>query len=133
MVREVPFQVLSRESGEQNYNVGVIVNELAVEVCEAKERLNVLHLAGFWPILNGADFDGVHRKTCWRQNVSEVFDSRNIEDAFRCTSKKPIFAEASEHLAHLRAVKLGGVGENKNVVKIDDNTYINHVGENVVH
>src|ERR1700693_3985398 len=109
------------------------MNESAVEVCEAKERLNVLHFAWFWPILNGADFDGVHRKTCWRQNVSEVFNSRRIEDAFRCTSKKPIFAEASEHLAHLRAVKLGGVGKDENVVKINDNAYVNHVGEDVVH
>ncbi|KIK26120.1 hypothetical protein PISMIDRAFT_95626, partial [Pisolithus microcarpus 441] len=34
----------------------VIVNELAVEVGEAKERLDVFHLLGFRPVTHGLDF-----------------------------------------------------------------------------
>ncbi|KIK22873.1 hypothetical protein PISMIDRAFT_101697, partial [Pisolithus microcarpus 441] len=45
---EIPRGVLPGEA--------VIVNELAVEVGKAKERLDVFHLPGFRPVTHGLDF-----------------------------------------------------------------------------
>ena len=60
IIREIPLDVFSSESGEWNDYVGVSVNESAIEIGKAKEGLDILNLAWFWPILDGSDFGRVH-------------------------------------------------------------------------
>ena len=52
--------VIVSKMGERNDNVGVVVDEPAVEISEAKERLNVLDLSWLWPVLDCFDFVGCH-------------------------------------------------------------------------
>ncbi|KIM56613.1 hypothetical protein SCLCIDRAFT_132222, partial [Scleroderma citrinum Foug A] len=51
----------------------IIEYEAMVEVREAKEGLNVLHLAWFGPIANSGDFVLQHCQTVGGEKVSEVF------------------------------------------------------------
>ena len=63
---EVPSHTLASKTGKRDNNVGVFQDESSVEVCKAKERLDVFHLPGFRPILYGLDFCGVHLQTIFR-------------------------------------------------------------------
>jgi len=55
LIGEIPRRSLAGQMGERNNNVGVIMNEVMVEVGKSEERLDVLDFAGFWPVLNSLD------------------------------------------------------------------------------
>src|SRR6266700_3626967 len=50
VVSERPRYTLPGEAGQRNHNVGVLIDESPVEVCESKEGLNVLDLTGLRPV-----------------------------------------------------------------------------------
>jgi len=55
---------------------------MSVKVGKSEEGLHVFNFSRFWPILYDVDFLGIHCKSGWRQNVSEVFDCLFVEGAF---------------------------------------------------
>jgi hypothetical protein len=57
-----PWSVFAGESGEQNYDVGVSVNEMSIEVAETKEGLNIFDFAGCRPVGDGLNLLGIHRQ-----------------------------------------------------------------------
>ena len=63
------------QPGKQNHDVGIIRNEVAVKISEAKKRLNVFNLAGLRPILNSLNLGGIHLQSVFREDEAEVFDS----------------------------------------------------------
>jgi hypothetical protein len=56
-----------------------------------------------------------------------------VESAFVGFSIKSIFAESSEHLSDMFAVKFFIVRVDEDVVKVGDHANIEHVGEDVIH
>jgi hypothetical protein len=109
------------------------VNELVIEVGKAKEGLNVLHFAWFRPILDCLDFGGVHTQTHQRQDITEVLNRVSVESAFVNSGIEVVLLESSKYFTYMFLVKLGVVGIDEDIVKIDNNTNIEHVGEDVVH
>jgi len=60
---EDPGSIFPGEPGKWDHNVGVIKNELAVEVGKSQEGLNVLYLTRFRPIRDGLYFVQRHSET----------------------------------------------------------------------
>jgi hypothetical protein len=109
------------------------VNESVVEVSKAEEGLNILHFAWFRPILDCLDFGGVHTQTRRRQDITEVLNRVGVESAFVDSGIEAVLSESSKYFAYMFSVKLGVVRVDEDIVEIDDNTNIEHVGEDVVH
>ena len=55
-------------------NAGVVRNKVPVEVGEAKEGVNVLHLGGGRPACNPVELNRIHSQLAWFYYHSEVFD-----------------------------------------------------------
>ena len=56
-----------------------------------------------------------------------------MEGAFIGSSVKLIFAESTEYLSDMFAVKVLVVGVDEYIIKVDNYTNVEHVGENIVH
>jgi len=52
----VPRYVLVSEAGEGYNDVGIVENEMSVEVGKAKEGLNLLEVLRSWPLENSINF-----------------------------------------------------------------------------
>ena len=63
VIRPEPRNVLSGEAGYRSDNIGVSVDEAAVEIGESKERLYVFNLPRSRPFLYSFNFSHVHRKS----------------------------------------------------------------------
>jgi len=109
------------------------VDELAIEICKAKKRLNVFNFARFRPILDDLDFGGVHQQASRRKYITKIFDGIGMESAFLCSSVKSIFLETSEYLSDMFAMKFRIVGIDENVIKVNYYANVEHVGEDVIH
>ncbi|KIK78856.1 hypothetical protein PAXRUDRAFT_162881, partial [Paxillus rubicundulus Ve08.2h10] len=81
-VREVPRSIFPSEASEQNNNVGIIENEVAVEVGETEEGLDVSDFPRFWPISDSFDFVGGHHQAARGEEVSEIFNGGGVEFTF---------------------------------------------------
>ena len=68
-------------AGEQNSDIRVVQNEMSVEICKTKERLDILDFLGFRPGLNGLDFGRGHGKAIFGEDVSKVFNCISREAA----------------------------------------------------
>src|SRR6266581_4453955 len=79
VIRENPRGPFAGEVRQGDHNVGVLVDETLVEVCEAKEQLNVLDLTGFGPVLDGFHFLGGHGKSSWGKDIPKVLHSIHME------------------------------------------------------
>ena len=120
------------EAGEWNSDIQKIVDELMLEVCKAKEWLYILYLSWFGPILDNLYFVSSHGKAFRRQDVAQVFDSVAVELTFLGLSIQP-FPELLEYFFNLVMVSGFIRRVDKNIVKVDNNTNIEHVHEDVVH
>jgi hypothetical protein len=49
--REIPFDFFPSESGERNSDIGVVVNEVLIEVSKSEERLDVIDFSWLQPFL----------------------------------------------------------------------------------
>jgi len=63
VLREYPRGIFPGEPGKRDHNVGVIENELVVEIDKSQEELDVLYLLRFRPIGDGLDFVRRHSQT----------------------------------------------------------------------
>ena len=81
-VVEVPRRVLARQAREWNDKVGVIMDETAIEIGEAKEGLDVLHLAWFRPFHNSGNFVRRHCETGRGEAVAKIFNRFSVPFTF---------------------------------------------------
>jgi len=56
LIREMPGGTLVGKMHKWNCDFRISVNEVMVEIGEAKERLNILDFLWYWPILDDLDF-----------------------------------------------------------------------------
>ncbi|KIM65442.1 hypothetical protein SCLCIDRAFT_112672 [Scleroderma citrinum Foug A] len=64
---------------EWNNNVGIIMDEMTVEVGKSEEGLDVLHFTRFWPVLDSLDFLQRHGEAIGGQVVAQVFHGSRVE------------------------------------------------------
>jgi len=72
---KIEGNTLMSELSQRNNDVGVIVDESAVEVGETEEGLDVFDFPRLRPVADGLDPVFGHKKAFGRQDVSEVLDS----------------------------------------------------------
>ena len=104
IIGEVPCYTLPGETGQRNDNVGIVGNEPAVEVSEAKEGLNVLHFSGFGPVLDSLDFRLIHLQSFFGKDEAEVLNGVLGEVTFVRTGEKAVFMETTEDLTDMFGV-----------------------------
>src|ERR1700689_3779784 len=119
-VSEFEDRVLVCEMGEQDYDIGVVVNELAVEVSEAQERLNVLDFPRFRPIADDFYLVLSHAKACGRQDKPKVFHAGHMELAFGGLHVEAGLAQSAEDFPNVLLVGLLIIRVNEYVVNVDD-------------
>ncbi|KIK76502.1 hypothetical protein PAXRUDRAFT_169742, partial [Paxillus rubicundulus Ve08.2h10] len=84
-IGEVPWSVFPCEASEQNNNVGIIENEVVVEVDKNYNRaegLDVSDFPRFQPISDSFDFVSGHHQATMGEEVSEVFNGGGVEFTF---------------------------------------------------
>ncbi|KIO07415.1 hypothetical protein M404DRAFT_136736, partial [Pisolithus tinctorius Marx 270] len=106
LVGKVPRSTLSCEASEQNDNVGVVINELSIEICEAEEGLDVSHLLQLRPVVDCLNFLSGHGETGRRENVAEVFDGVRVELALLQLGIETMLLKAVEYLFYVVTVQL---------------------------
>ena len=58
------------------------MNELAIEVGKAKERLKGLDGRWFRPVQDSSHLGLIHRKSFWRYHIAKVIDGIGMEHTF---------------------------------------------------
>ncbi|KIO02894.1 hypothetical protein M404DRAFT_146779, partial [Pisolithus tinctorius Marx 270] len=105
LLRKVPRSTLSHEVSEWNDNVRVVINESSVEVCEAKEGLDVLHLLQLRPVMDCLNFLGRHGETGGRENVAEVLNRVRVELALLWLGIETMLSKVAEYLFYVFTVQ----------------------------
>ncbi|KIN95104.1 hypothetical protein M404DRAFT_166753 [Pisolithus tinctorius Marx 270] len=98
LLGKVPRSTLSHEASEQNDNVGVVINESSVEICESKERLDVSHLPRLRPVADCLNLLSRHGETRGRKNITEVLDGVGVKLALLRLGIKAMLSKAAEYL-----------------------------------
>jgi len=96
ILTKIPRNVLAGKPHERYDDVGVVENEVMVKIRKTEEGLDVLHLAGFWPVGDGFDFVGRHGKAIGGEAEAQVFSRGGMKLAFFQLSKEVMLAEVSE-------------------------------------
>jgi len=81
-LEELEGNVFASKTSEGNDHFGVVIDELSIEVCKPKERLNVLDSSGFGPILDdlrhilliGVVFKEEASNFWWYEDLWETLD-----------------------------------------------------------
>ena len=71
--RPVPREVFLGEVEERAGDIGVVRDEMSVEVGEAEKRTNVFHLGWGGPTCDSIELDGVHGQLAGFHDHAEVF------------------------------------------------------------
>ncbi|KIO01763.1 hypothetical protein M404DRAFT_149401 [Pisolithus tinctorius Marx 270] len=119
LLGKVPRSTLSCEASEWNDDVGVVVNELSVEICEAEERLDVLHLPQLRPVADCLNLLSRHGETGGRKNITKVLDRVRVKLALLWLGIKAMLSKVVEYLFY-------------DVIKIYHNTDIKHVCKDAI-
>ena len=133
LIGEEERGTLTGEAGQRNDDVGVVVDEATIEVSEAQERLNVLHVARFRPVLNDFDLSRRHRQTTRGKDIPKVFDGLAMELALLRLGIEAMLAKTSQHLTNMHPVVLLAIGVHQDIIEIHNDVDVNHVCEDVVH
>ena len=99
------------------------MNELPIEVGEAKEGLNVFDLPRFRPLLDNLNFFVSHCQAKVRQNISEELNGILVPFTFSCFGLETMFPKALEQFADMFLVLFEIVGIDEDVIKIDHNAF----------
>ncbi|KIO01585.1 hypothetical protein M404DRAFT_149669 [Pisolithus tinctorius Marx 270] len=106
LLGKVPRSTLSCEASEWNNDVGVVINELSVEICETKERLDVLHLPQLRPVMDCLNLLSRHGETRGRKNITEVLDGVGVKLALLRLGIKAMLSKAAEYLFYVFTMRL---------------------------
>src|ERR1700712_2438398 len=105
------------------------MNKSAVEIGEAKERLNVFNFPRLRPVADGLDFVRRHGETLRREAVAEIFDRVGMKLAFLRGCEKAMLAETAENFFDMRLMMVEVNGVDEDVIEIDDDANVEHVCE----
>ncbi|KIN95468.1 hypothetical protein M404DRAFT_165636, partial [Pisolithus tinctorius Marx 270] len=106
LLGKVPRSTLLCEASEWNDNVGVVINELSVEICEAKERLDVSHLLWLRPVVDFLNLLSRHGETRGRKNITEVLNRVGVKLALLWLGIKTMLLKVAEYLFYMFMVQL---------------------------
>ncbi|KIO05145.1 hypothetical protein M404DRAFT_141637 [Pisolithus tinctorius Marx 270] len=106
LLGKVPRSTLSREVSEQDDDVGVVINESSIEICETKERLDVSHLPRLRPVADCLNLLGGHGETGGRKNITEVLDRVGVKLALLWLGIKTMLSKVAEYLFNMFVVRL---------------------------
>ena len=95
------------------------MNESPVEVGEAKERLYVLNLPRFQPLLDNLNSFVGHCQAKVCQDISEELNGISVPFAFICFGIETVFSQASEQFVDVFLVLFEIVGIDKDIIEID--------------
>jgi len=95
--------------------------------------LNILDFLGFRPVLNNLYFVVGHGKARRRKDVSQIFYRLGMEFAFLCFGIKTSLVEILEYFFHMLVMLGHVIRVDEYIIQIDHNTYIQKIGENVIH
>ena len=82
LLGKVPRGVLSGELSEEDHNVGVVINEMTIEVGEAQKGLDILYPSGLRPVADGLDFVLGHHQSRGCKTVPKVLHRFQVELTF---------------------------------------------------
>ena len=105
-----PRSVFAGKPCERNDNVGVIKNEVTVEVHESEGGLNVLKFPQFQPVRNGLNFLWGHRQSIRRETETDILGGGGMELTFLWLSKEIVCAEVSEDFTDMSLMGLKVLG-----------------------
>ncbi|KIO07371.1 hypothetical protein M404DRAFT_136629, partial [Pisolithus tinctorius Marx 270] len=106
LLGKVPRSTLSHEASEWNDDVGVVINESSIEICETKERLDVLHLLRLRPVTDCLNHLSGHGETRGRKNITEVLDGVGVKLTLLWLGIKTMLSKAVEYLFYVFAMRL---------------------------
>ncbi|KIN94458.1 hypothetical protein M404DRAFT_168173 [Pisolithus tinctorius Marx 270] len=106
LLRKVPRSTLLCEVSEQNNDVGVVINESLIEICKAKERLDVLHLLQVRPVMDCLSLLSGHGETRGRENITKVLDRVRVKLALLWLGIKTMLLKVMEYLFYMFTVQL---------------------------
>ncbi|KIO07417.1 hypothetical protein M404DRAFT_136891, partial [Pisolithus tinctorius Marx 270] len=101
LLGKVPRSTLSCEASEQNDDVRVVINELSVEICKAKEGLDVSHLPQLRPVMDCLNLLSGHGETGGRKNITEVLNGVRMELALLWLGIKTMLSKVAEYLFYM--------------------------------
>ena len=115
-------------------NVGVIRDELLIEICEAKEGTNSFDGGGKFPYVNGRQFDWINFDQSIANDETKVFHG-GVEGTFGKFDRKTVFMKALEDVVCLFVMEFEGTGGvETQVIHVDFKpAFGNHVGKNMVY
>ena len=117
---------------ERNDNVGVVMDELTVEVRESEEGLDVLNFLQFRPIGDGLNFLRRHGESIGRETEIEVLGGGGMELTFLWLGEEIVLLEASEDFVDMFLMGLEVLGVYQDVIQIDDNADIEEIHEDTI-
>ena len=89
---------------ERSGEVGIMGDEVAVEVTYAEEGSDVLNLHGGWPFRDPFELRRVHGNMSWSDDHSEVINFLGIEGALGRFQEETLLSEDVEDSAGSRMV-----------------------------
>ncbi|KIM66530.1 hypothetical protein SCLCIDRAFT_110598, partial [Scleroderma citrinum Foug A] len=98
---EFPRSVFAGKPCERNDNVGVVVDESTVKVCESKEGLNVNLYRHLCHIGNGLNFLHGHGESIRRETETEILSGGGMELTFLWLGEEIVLSETSEDFADM--------------------------------
>ena len=105
---------------ERNDNVGVVMDELMVEVHKSEEGLDVLNFPQFRPIGDGLNFLRRYGESVGRKTETEVLGGGGMELTFLWLGEEIVLSEVSEDFADVFLMGLKVLGVYQDVIQIDE-------------
>ncbi|KIO03302.1 hypothetical protein M404DRAFT_146089 [Pisolithus tinctorius Marx 270] len=106
LLRKAPRSTLSHEASERDNNVRVVINESSIEICKAKEGLDVSHLPWLRPVMDCLNLLSRHGETRWRENVAKVLNRVRVELALLQLGIETMLSKVAEYLFYMFMVQL---------------------------
>src|SRR5882762_9296569 len=85
------------------------------------------------PVTNDATFRRVHRNTRRRNNETQVLHRVCMEGALLRFGMEVVLVETIQNVPHVNLMLLNRIRKNKNIIKIDDDTNVSHIGKDIIH
>ncbi|KIN96141.1 hypothetical protein M404DRAFT_164052, partial [Pisolithus tinctorius Marx 270] len=104
LLGKVPRSTLLHEVSEWNDDVRVVINELLIEICKAKERLDVLHLPQFRPVTDCLNLLSRHGEARGRKDITEVLNGVGVKLTLLQLGIKTMLLKAAEYLFYMFAI-----------------------------
>ena len=132
-VIEVEFGVFLKKLREWVDNTGIAADETPVEVGEAEELLEFFHSARCWPVQYGRYFVLRHADAGRGDDEAQELRLPCRELAFGRGAVEFVLNKALQHSADVGRVLFDFLGEDEDVVEIDEDNDVQHISEHVVH